>query len=30
MYGRASGHWNTELADSVYFDLVPRAGEFTH
>lgn len=30
VYGLASGHWHTDLADSVYFDLVPRAGEFTH
>ncbi len=27
---RVSGHWHTTLPDSVYFDLIPRAGEFRH
>jgi hypothetical protein len=27
---RVSGHWHTPLPDSVYFDLIPRATEFTH
>ncbi len=25
-----TGHWRTPLPDSVYFDLIPRANEFTH
>jgi len=29
-FARASGHWHTSLPDSLYFDLVPRASEFTH
>jgi len=29
-YGLASGHWNTELPDAVYFQLVPHANEFGH
>jgi polyferredoxin len=27
---RVTGHWHTSLPDSVYFDLIPRASEFTH
>lgn len=27
---RATGHWHTVLPDAVYFELIPRAGEFTH
>jgi polyferredoxin len=32
IYGWAlrSGHWNTDLPSQVYFELVPRANEFTH
>jgi polyferredoxin len=29
-YAQWSGHWSTELPSRVYFDLVPRANEFTH
>jgi hypothetical protein len=29
-YARWSGHWATDLPSRVYFDLVPRANEFTH
>jgi polyferredoxin len=29
-YGLSSGHWNTELPDAVYFQLVPHANEFGH
>jgi len=29
-YARWSGHWETNLPDAVYSDLVPRAGEFQH
>ena len=29
-YARWSGHWHTDLPSRVYFDLVPRANEFTH
>jgi polyferredoxin len=29
-YARWSGFWHTHLPDSVYFDLIPRAGEFGH
>ena len=29
-YGLASGHWNTELPDAVYFQVVPHANEFGH
>jgi polyferredoxin len=27
---RVTGHWDTPLPDAVYFELVPRAGEFGH
>ena len=30
VYGRWSGHWNTDLPDHVYFQLVPHADEFAH
>lgn len=29
-YARLSGHWHTPLPDSLYFDLIPRAGTFEH
>jgi hypothetical protein len=29
-FARAAGYWHTSLPDSVYFDLVPRAAEFSH
>jgi polyferredoxin len=29
-YAQWSGHWRTDLAGKVYFDLVPHANEFTH
>ncbi len=29
-YGLWSGHWNTDLTDSEYFQLVPHANEFEH
>lgn len=29
-YASWTGHWNTELPKSVYFNLVPRADEFEH
>jgi polyferredoxin len=29
-YARWSGSWHTNLPDSVYFDLIPRADEFQH
>ena len=29
-YARWSGHWRTDFPSRVYFDLVPRANEFTH
>ena len=29
-YARWSGHWLTDLPSNTYFDLVPRANEFTH
>jgi hypothetical protein len=25
-----SGHWNTDLPQKVYMELVPRANEFVH
>jgi polyferredoxin len=30
VYGRANGKWNTDITDSVYFQLVPHANEFGH
>lgn len=27
---RTTGHWHTELPERIYFDLIPRAGEFSH
>ncbi|UCF38904.1 MAG: 4Fe-4S binding protein [Acidobacteriota bacterium] len=27
---RLTGHWHTQLPDDVYFDLVPRAEQFSH
>jgi polyferredoxin len=27
---RATGHWQTDLPDSLYFDVIPRASEFGH
>ena len=32
IYGWAvrAGHWRTDLPSQVYFELVPRANEFTH
>jgi len=29
-YARWTGHWRTDLPSRVYFELVPRANEFTH
>jgi polyferredoxin len=29
-YARVTGHWHTSLPDQTYFDLVPRASEFSH
>jgi polyferredoxin len=29
-YGRCSGQWNTDLNDTVYFQLIPHANEFAH
>ena len=29
-YASLSGHWRTDLPDSVYYRLIPRAHEFTH
>jgi polyferredoxin len=29
-YGVWSGHWNTDLSESVYFQLIPHADEFGH
>jgi polyferredoxin len=29
-YARLTGHWHTDLPSSAYFELVPRANEFTH
>ena len=30
VFGVASGHWHTDLSDSIYFQLVPHADEFSH
>ena len=30
VYGRSTGHWNTDLSDRVYFELIPHASEFQH
>jgi polyferredoxin len=30
VYGRSTGRWDTDLADGVYFQLVPHANEFAH
>jgi hypothetical protein len=27
---RMSGHWNTNLPQSIYMELVPKANEFSH
>ncbi len=29
-YARLTGHWHTDLPSSTYFELIPRANEFTH
>jgi polyferredoxin len=29
-YARWTGHWRTDLPSRVYFELIPRANEFTH
>jgi len=29
-YARLTGHWHTYLPGSTYFELIPRANEFTH
>ena len=29
-YARLSGQWHTTLPDALYFDLIPRAREFSH
>ncbi|HTQ55390.1 MAG TPA: 4Fe-4S binding protein [Bryobacteraceae bacterium] len=29
-YARLAGHWNTNLPERAYFDLIPHAQEFTH
>ena len=30
IYARVMGYWDTNLPDSVYFELIPRAAEFGH
>ncbi|MDE3197430.1 MAG: 4Fe-4S binding protein [Acidobacteriota bacterium] len=30
LYGVSTGHWNTNLPESVYYRLIPNAGEFSH
>jgi hypothetical protein len=30
VYARLTGHWHTDLPQSIYRDLVPRANEFSH
>jgi polyferredoxin len=29
-YARLTGHWQTNIPSRVYFELIPRAGEFEH
>jgi polyferredoxin len=29
-YARLAGHWHTEIPSQVYYDLIPRATEFSH
>jgi hypothetical protein len=29
-YARIMGFWHTDLPESMYFELVPRAAEFAH
>ena len=29
-YARSTSHWNTNLSDSLYFELIPHANEFAH
>jgi polyferredoxin len=29
-YAQRTGHWRTDLPSRVYFELIPRAGEFSH
>jgi polyferredoxin len=29
-YARWSGHWHTDLPSRLYFELIPKANEFTH
>jgi hypothetical protein len=29
-YARLTGHWNTQLPDALYLELIPRASEFGH
>jgi polyferredoxin len=29
-WARWTGHWNTDVASQVYFEMIPRANEFTH
>ncbi len=29
-YARVTGHWHTDLPDALYFDVIPRAAQFTH
>ena len=30
LYGISTGHWSTDLPESVYYQLIPHADEFTH
>jgi hypothetical protein len=30
VYGQWTGHWNTNLPEQIYFQLIPRADEFAH
>jgi polyferredoxin len=29
-YAQWAGYWHTDLPDAIYFDIIPRAGEFAH
>jgi hypothetical protein len=29
-YARWSGQWHTDLPSRLYFELIPKANEFTH
>jgi len=30
LYARLTGHWSTDIPQSIYMNLVPRANEFSH